>query len=667
MIERLKQLFPGSRPHIVVLILVGLWILWYPLGNSTHREGSITGDSVLYFAYLQSVFEDGDIHFADDYRELDPDIWQQHLLRLPSGYTGNMFAPGAAILWTPFYLGGKVCAVVSGAPDRAAELAILISSVRLGTRVYAALALLLIFLVVRRFFDAHTALMGTLAAFFCTPLYFYALFDTINSHAVGACTAAFFMWLCLRTGPERGARAWMLVGAVAGFVALCRWQNSVVLLWLAVEQAPRFYTAVRDRAGGAGRMLARYGLSAAFFFVVLLPQLILWTVIYGPLKTPISYGANYVLWTRPEIVNVLFSSRHGLFSWHPLTYFSVAGLLAMLRRHSKAGVGALLVFAAMLYLNSVTGDWWAGDSFGMRRFVSLAPFFALGIAKIASLLWQTFRRWPVMVPAGLLVFFAWWNVDLAGKYLWGEIPHDRSPAMESVATSMVESWQSRYGYPFAWPGNLIHSMQTDWAPFPEADWIASTYLFYVQNNLGGELLASYPSFQAGFSEPQRSTEGVYRVLGQTGSVFVSRIGLERKTHMIIDAVVIAERLQENQIPVIDIVINGRRIRPLVGIRRRTIHWRPTSMQQYHWRFGVNKIELTLWVGDRYQSRNYRQGGFSPEGDVTLLPNDGHYFLKVHGITFLQRHVVRDEAGAVSVSPSRRGRERRGAAPGESDD
>jgi len=666
MTERLKPLTSGSGPHIVILILVGLWILWYPPGQSAHEEESITGDSVFYFAYLQSVFEDGDILFADDYQELNPEISPQLLGRLPTGYTGNMFAPGSAILWTPFYLGGKVFAVVSGAPDRAAELAVLISSVRLGSRIYAALALLLIFLVLRRFFDAHVALMGTLAAFFCTPLYYYALFDTINSHAVGACTVAFFFWLCLRTGPERSTRAWMLVGAVAGLVALCRWQNAVVLLWLAVEQIPRLYAAVRERAG-AGRMLARYGLSAAFLLVVFSPQLILWTVIYGPLKTPISYGANYVLWTRPEIVNVLFSSRHGLFSWHPMLYLAFVGLLLMLRRHCKAGIGALLVFAAMLYLNSVTGDWWAGDSYGMRRFVSLSAVFALGIAKIASFLWDAFRKWPAIVPAGLLVFFAWWNVDLAGKFLGGEIPHDRSPAMESVTTSLVESWQGRHGYPFAWPGNLLNSMQTDWAPFPNADWIASTYLFYLQGNLGGELLASYPSFQAGFSEPQRGMERVYRILSQTGTVFVSRIERESRTYMAIDADVIAERLQEDQIPVIDVVINGRRITPLVGVQEQTIRWRPTSMRHYHWRYGVNKIELTLWVGDRDQSRNYRREGFSPEGDMTLLPNDGHFFLKVYGIRFLQGRFVEDKTGAFSVAPASRGRGSQGDAPGGGDD
>ena len=127
----------------ILLLLVGLWVLFYPMLERGDEETEIQGDSVKYFAWLQTVFEDGDLQFADDFAELNPRIDEFHLRILPSGYTPNYFTIGAPILWSPFYLAGKAYVGLLGVPDRAAELDILIAAVRFGTRCYALLAILL--------------------------------------------------------------------------------------------------------------------------------------------------------------------------------------------------------------------------------------------------------------------------------------------------------------------------------------------------------------------------------------------------------------------------------------------------------------------------------------------------------------------------------------------
>jgi hypothetical protein len=647
--RRFPAVLSGSRAHVLAITLVGLWILWFPAADRLHYEGKISGDSVLYFAYLQSVFEDGDIDFADDYLEIDPGIDESYLTPMPTGLAGNIFAPGAAVLWSPFYIAGKAFAGLSGVQERAGELRLLIAFVRFGTRLYTGLALLLLFLVARRFFNPGWSLLAVLGTLLCTPLYYYGLWSTVDSHALGAFAIALFLWICLKTGPERRLGEWALVGAAAGLAGLIRWADAAVLIWLAVEQWPRFFKAVRDREG-AWRLLGRYALAAVIFSLILSPQFLVWHTLYGPFKTPLNFGANRVIWEKPEIVNVLFSNRHGLFNWHPALYLAFLGLFFLFRLDKRAALASILVFAAMLYLNSVTGDWWGGNAFGMRRFVSLSAVFALGLASIACCFERFFRRFPQTFPIGLLALFAWWNIELAGNYSVGNLPNDQVPGAESAPKLQQNLWYEKYGVPSSWPGSFLQSAETGWAPIPEADWIASTYLLYLQNSMNGEVFASYPSFRDGFSLPQSENGTAFRLLaGGRGKVLLSRITTEARLYMGLDALILRERLEDGQAPVIDVLLNGKRIWCLVGRGERTIEWRPLLLRGSDWKLGVNSLEFFLWVGREDGISRYLARGLDPENDTSLRPNEGHYALKVYRLKFVKGKYDRNDFQSVIPS------------------
>ncbi len=624
----------------ILLALVSMWVLFYPLLERGAEETEIQGDSVKYFAWLQTVFEDGDLQFADDFAELNPGISEFHLRILPSGHTPNYFTIGAPVLWSPFYLAGKAFVGLVGVPDRAAELDILIAAVRFGTRCYAVLALFLMFFITRRFFDSRIALLGSLAAYFGTAFYLYGQFNTVNSHAAGAFCCALFVYYCLRTGPDRGVRRWAIVGLLAGLVILCRLQDCVLLLWLAVEQAPRLTAALR-RPSSLPRLLLRYLVALVVLLLVLASQIVAWTVIFGPFKSPLDYNANQAFWTRPELLNTLFSSRHGLFSWHPLTYLAIIGLVCMLFRHRKEAMAALAVFLALFFVNAAMADWWGGHSFGMRRFVSLSFVFAIGITAFAEAFAALLKkRAEAAVLVGVLLL-AWWNVDLAGLYLDDTIPHDNPPPMEAVAARQLDSWF--FGYPFAFPGNLIQSRLLGVESYSEADWLASRYLFYRHGNLGGEIEPGFPSFRDGFSRPRGSGGGTaaYRLLGgPKGVVLLNRRHLlpeEPVRTLAIDAEVISQ-LDGDEVPVIEVVINGRQLKVLSGTRGLVYLWGPVFFRTSDWRLGMNKLELNLLVGRRDRLERYRSRGFDPSADDSLVANAGQYRLRIYLLKFYDRKI-----------------------------
>jgi len=102
-------------------------------------------------------------------------------------------------------------------------------------------------------------------------------------------------------------------------------------------------------------------------------------------------------------LQVLFSSWHGLFVWHPVTLVATAGaLLVPDRRLRLACVYAFIVEAL---INGAAPDWWGGAAFGARRFLDLAPFWAIGLAAVAA-------RLPAAASWAATAALAAWNALL---------------------------------------------------------------------------------------------------------------------------------------------------------------------------------------------------------------------------------------------------------------
>jgi hypothetical protein len=187
-----------------------------------------------------------------------------------------------------------------------------------------------------------------------------------------------------------GYRWLLLTGLLSGVASLMRWQDAMTLLlpvWVVARQPIALLTRLRS----AAVMLA--GWVAAF-----LPQMAVWQVLYG---TPVTQpqGAGFMEWTHPNLLAVLFSANHGLFTWTPLLLPAAAGVVLLARRAPRI-ILPLSAFAALTWwVNASVADWWAGEAFGARRFLSLFPLFAVGLSTWLA----EGRRWRRWLAAGLVV------------------------------------------------------------------------------------------------------------------------------------------------------------------------------------------------------------------------------------------------------------------------
>jgi hypothetical protein len=373
------------------------------------RDGRIViGDAVHYYVYLRSAVFDRDLHFHNDYVRLygitQPDSETEWMYEpLPSGYIRNMMPIGPALVWAPLFLivslGVSVARVAGIAYPLDGYARAFQASAGVSGILAATVGAWLAYRAARTLFDNRSALWAVVATWLGTSAIYYSLVSPTYSHAASmlATSAFVYVWLArpLVPGDERlHLGRFALWGAAAGFAALVRWQDAVLLAAPAVDIG----FGILRGPGAAGRRAARgtarglaLGIAALLVFS---PQIFVWELFYRqPFVVP--QGDAFMRWTDAALGKVLFSDFHGLFSWTPLAFVAVGGVFLLVKRDARGGLGLLLVFFASWYANAAAADWWAGEAFGARRFVSCFPIFVLGLSAV----FERLRGRPAAVAA----------------------------------------------------------------------------------------------------------------------------------------------------------------------------------------------------------------------------------------------------------------------------
>jgi hypothetical protein len=367
----------------------------------------IAGDAVHHFVYLRSLVFDRDLRFQNDYIRmygLKGEVPDVDWIYRPSGtgHVRNMMPIGPAIVWAPAYL--LACGIawllsLAGMVAPPDGFATLLQATAGASGIAAATAgAWLSFLAARRLFGVRVAIWATWTMWLGSSAIYYSMVSPAYSHASSMLAAGLFVlaWAEGGDGEPRPARyAWL--GMLAGFAALVRWQDAVFLAAPAVDLA---WSLARGRGTVGGRVARAAACGAALGAGALLaftPQVLAWMALYGrPFVVP--QGGEFMRWGSPNLWDMLFAYKHGLFSWTPLVLVAVAGFVPLVRRAPRVAAGAIVVFLVSWYANAAVADWWAGEAFGARRFVSCFPFFVLGLAAVLD-------RWRER-PGALAAFAA---------------------------------------------------------------------------------------------------------------------------------------------------------------------------------------------------------------------------------------------------------------------
>lgn len=400
----------------LVLVLAALWFL-------PSVYGRIGGDGNQYYILLRSPVLDLDLDFDNDFAGLGA----APVMSVQGESTSRM-PIGAALAWLPPFLLVHLFALVTsalGAPWRADGFGPLYqATITTSTYAYVVAALVGLEAFLRRRHGPAVALLATLGIFLATPLLYYATANPSMSHGVQAAAGTAFVlaWLWARESEER--RRWLVTGLLGGLVCVVRPQDAVLLA-----------LPVLDLLRRGRRALAVAPAFLAGPAALGLLQLAVWLRLYGLAFADVISGQSYVGQTASYPIDLMFSARHGLFTWTPLYLAAVLGWLLWARRDAWTAGLMIAVFALAVAVNGAMQDWWGSESFGQRRMLGLTPLFALGLGETLAFL----RRRPLLLPAMALVALVGWNLQFA--YIFNsEMLATRTQAvsLDRLAATQVE-------------------------------------------------------------------------------------------------------------------------------------------------------------------------------------------------------------------------------------
>jgi hypothetical protein len=406
-------------------LLTVIFLLTLPLSNPWVR-----GDGVGYYAFARSMLIEHRLDFTKDWLAANTSFRMGRTDAqgniAPAEYTAtghldNHFSVGPAILWFPFLLvahggvllynrlGGQIPADGFSKPYRLA--------MAVGTALYGFLALMISFVLARRYFAERWAFLATLGIWFASSLPVYMYFNPSWSHAHSAFMVALFLWYWIRTRAARTWLQWIILGAIGGLMMDVYYVSGVLLLLPLLESLGGYWEGLQGTGGEPiGHLLLKDAFFAATVFTLVAPTLISKKIIFGS-YLDFGYRERW-FWRSPAFFKVGFSADHGLFSWTPILILAVAGIFILRRRDRTLAWYLIALFAAYLYAIGCYQNWDGLSSFGNRFFVSLTSVFVIGLAAFLDSLERAWNeKGALIVSASATAVLILWNLGLI--FQWG--------------------------------------------------------------------------------------------------------------------------------------------------------------------------------------------------------------------------------------------------------
>ncbi|MGH8639508.1 MAG: hypothetical protein ACREUZ_20425, partial [Burkholderiales bacterium] len=279
---------PARRSRLAPAWLLALFVLTLPAVNVR----LYASDEVQYFAFLRSLWFDGDVSFENEYRHFyDRGVVRFEGFRLThlerttdTGLRVNFGTLGPAVLWAPFYALADLSVVIGrsfgAAVPRDGYSWPYLAAVCYGSAIYGFAAILLSARLARRWTGAGHG--PAVVIWLGTPLLFYMYLAAGMAHAVSAFAVALMFTVWLKVRERWTVRGAVALGAVGGLVAMVREQDAVLLAGPLFDCARAMVFRLRTRGSTTVPHEIRLGLAGlAAFAIVYAPQLLAYLQLNG--------------------------------------------------------------------------------------------------------------------------------------------------------------------------------------------------------------------------------------------------------------------------------------------------------------------------------------------------------------------------------------------------
>ena len=381
---------------LTLLFVFVAFALQYARGLKFGGTAQPNGDGFYSWMYATSLAFDGDLDLTNDYKICGHN---EYLADLGGGRPSNPFYFGPALIWTPIlFVVRLVVHLPASAPAswRHACAGSYPQIVGFSSVFFVTLTVWLAYRVASRWVSQSYALVGALVGAFGTTLAAYGAPIWFYCHMWSAFGVALLLLAFVRATeePTRILR-WALFGLAVAFAALMRPQDAAWILlgvfWWIRELAsqPRSYRRFLQLLVPAVAWTAGF---CSLYWV----QLAVYKKIYG-VYWLVPQGKLYLQLGHSHPFLMMFNPYSGWFTWTPLVWLGVFGIIRMAwsSKSRLMGLGLLVVSVLQIYISGAALAWGGGATSGQRILTSLAPVVAIGSAVIC----KQFGEWVLRKKA----------------------------------------------------------------------------------------------------------------------------------------------------------------------------------------------------------------------------------------------------------------------------
>lgn len=365
---------------LTIIVIIIFWVSSNMNWGENRWHKLLKIDGVGYYNYLPAVFIYHDLNF-EFYDKVIQDNSRPELdfafkVKTEAGTT-NKYYLGTALCNLPFFLTAHLLSYLSGQPADGYSYYYLLG-IQLSAFFYLIIGLIFLSLILKRYnISERNRAIILLAVFFGSNLFYYVVHEPYMSHVYSFAFVNLFILSVLNYVKSNDGK-WILLAAFAlGIVFLIRPVNIIILLAIPflcsnLETFKSLFTDLIKKPWIIVKTLL-------IFVIIISSQLIIYKIQTGNFIV-YSYGKEALDFTKPHMLDFLFSYRKGFFVWVPLMFFSLLGLKYFFKNSIFQLITWISFILIVVYILSSWWNWYYGGSFGSRVMIDYLVLFAIPLA-----------------------------------------------------------------------------------------------------------------------------------------------------------------------------------------------------------------------------------------------------------------------------------------------
>lgn len=448
-----------KKVSLLTWLLISCYFVKYTSDLSPWKlKKIIDQDVIFYYGYLPATFiyHDWTFRFPDK-PGFTGIVWS---IPTPEGGRYQKMTMGVAMLYAPFFgIAHLYTTITNGLADGYSmnyQIALIWAGV-----FYFILGLFFLRKILEQFIPDMAVSLVLITISLGTNLLNYATMDGALSHVYSFSLFAIALWVFLKWIKSPKALLTILLGLTLGLIVLIRPTNITFALFLLLF----FYFKDKDIKKSWQFILGlkwRLLLLAGSALLIWLPQMLYWKMNTGHYIFYSYMGENFIF-SRPQIINGLFSYNKGWLVYTPMMWLAILGFFLMRDRLKPWLWPSLVTMLISIYIIFSWWCWWYGGGFSARPLVEFYVIMSLPLGAFFAYIIQK-KFFLKALTALVVLFFLWLNLFQTKQYNTSLLHYDSMSKEVYWAIWGKQNWPENYARMLK--ANDVEKTKKGESPFP---------------------------------------------------------------------------------------------------------------------------------------------------------------------------------------------------------